>query len=67
MKHVNELRDQVSIVFAELKAGSIEPKVAKELANLAGKMVNSAKVQLDYHAMRKETTAKIFFLHSVDK
>jgi hypothetical protein len=67
MKNVNELRDQLSSVFAELRAGSIEPKVATELANLAGKMINSSKVQLDYHNMRGDKGAKITFLHSEDK
>jgi len=32
------------------------------MANLAGKMINSAKVQLDYHALRKDTPS-IKFLH----
>jgi hypothetical protein len=36
-------------------AGAIKPKEAGELANVAGKMINSAKVQLEYYALRKET------------
>jgi hypothetical protein len=35
--------------------GDIKPKEAGELANVAGKMINSAKVQLEYYALRKET------------
>jgi hypothetical protein len=42
-------------------------KAASELANLAGKMINSAKVQLEYHALRKDEDIKIAFLHSQDK
>ena len=66
MKNVSELRDHLSEVFDELRAGDIEAKNASELANLAGKMINSAKVQLDYHDMRKDENVKITFLHSED-
>lgn len=54
MENVEELRVQLSEVFAGLKAGNIKPKDAAELANLAGKMINSAKVQVEYYALRKE-------------
>ena len=54
MKNVNELRDQLAEVFTSLKNGAIEHKDAAELANLAGKMINSAKVQVEYFALRKE-------------
>jgi hypothetical protein len=67
MKNVNELRDNLSTIFEELHKGTIEVKTAAELANIAGKMINSAKAQLDYHAMRKDTTTKITFLHSTDE
>lgn len=66
MKNVSELRDHLSEVFGNLEKGQIQPKDATALASLAGKMIASAKVQLDYHAMRKETTQKISFLHSLD-
>jgi len=67
MKNVNELRDNLSETFEGLRTGTVDVKAAKELANLAGKMINSAKVQLEYHAMRKEKKQKITFLHSTDK
>ncbi len=67
MKNVNELRDQLADTFTALSNGDIEAKTAKELANLAGKMINSAKVQLEYHALRSDHDAKITFLHSTDK
>ena len=54
MKNVNELRDQLATVFAGLQSGTIPHKDASELANLAGKMINSAKVQVEYFALRKE-------------
>ena len=55
MKNVSELRDQLSQVFADLRGGAIKHTDASELANIAGKMINSAKVQLDYYALTKQT------------
>lgn len=54
MKNVSELRDQLSQVFAELRSGAIKAKDAAELANIAGKLINSAKVQIEYHSLRKD-------------
>ena len=54
MKNVDELRGQLAEVFAQLRAGEIKPGEAAELANLAGKMISSAKVQVEYYALRKE-------------
>jgi hypothetical protein len=61
MKNVSELRDQLSQVFADLRGGTIKHTDASELANIAGKMINSAKVQLDYYGHTKSTN-KIPFL-----
>ncbi len=55
MKNVEELRQHLATVFADLKAGAIKPGEAAELANIAGKMISSAKVQVEYYALRKET------------
>jgi hypothetical protein len=55
MKNVSELRDQLSQVFSDLRGGAIKHTDASELANIAGKMINSAKVQLDYYALTKQT------------
>jgi hypothetical protein len=67
MKNVSELRNELSAVYKDLRAGDVDPKVAKELANLAGKMINSAKIQIDYHTMRGDKHAKINFVHSTDE
>jgi hypothetical protein len=55
MKTVTTLRNELAEVFDKLNSGLIKPKEAGELANVAGKMINSAKVQLEYYALRKET------------
>tara|TARA_B110000046_G_scaffold149079_1_gene157127 strand:- start:30 stop:260 length:231 start_codon:yes stop_codon:yes gene_type:complete len=64
---VESLRDKLSEIFDALRDGDIPHKEAKEISNLAGKMINSAKVQLDYHSLRKDENFKINFLHSKDK
>lgn len=55
MKNAKELRDELAQTFAQLKSGTIKPSEAAELANLAGKMIASAKVQVEYFALRKES------------
>lgn len=64
MNNAEELRAELAQTFAQLKAGEIKPGEAAELANLAGKMIASAKVQVEYYALRKEAPA-IAFLESV--
>ena len=44
MKNCDELRTELALTFEKLKAGEM-PGEAAELANLAGKMIGSAKVQ----------------------
>ena len=61
MNNVQELISELSNVFASLKAGDIKHKDADSLANLAGKMINATKVQVEYYALRKEAP-KIKFL-----
>ena len=46
-----------------MKTGGITHKDASELANLAGKMINSAKVQVEYYSIRNEAPV-IKFLES---
>ena len=65
MKNVNELRSALSAVFVELRSNKLTPLEAAELANIAGKMIRSAKVQLEYYALTKETPY-IAFLESPD-
>ena len=55
MKNAEELRSELSKVFEALKAGTIKPNEAAEFSNLAGKMISSAKVQVEYYALSKQT------------
>ena len=63
MNNCDELRKELAKTFAQLKAGEIKTSEAAELANLAGKMIGSAKVQVEYYALRKEAPT-IEFLQS---
>ena len=65
MDNATKLRAELANIFSGLKAGTIKPGEAAEFANLAGKMVNSAKIQVEYYALRKESPY-IEFLHSQD-
>lgn len=42
------------MAFDQLKKGEIKRDEADSLANLAGKMIASAKVQIEYYALRKD-------------
>lgn len=55
MKTVQQLRNDLASIFDELRSGAVKREDASELANLAGKMISSAKVQVEYYAMLKET------------
>ena len=63
MKNLDQVRDRLSTIFDQLESGEIDAKKATEFANLAGKMINSAKVQVEYYALKKEVPS-ISFLDS---
>lgn len=48
MNNIKDLRDELITAFQDLKDGKINAKNAKELTNLAGKIIMTAKTQLDY-------------------
>ena len=66
MKTISDVRDQLSEIFQDLRNKDIKPNEADSLANIAGKMIASAKVQLDYYALTK-TKADIPFLDNQSK
>lgn len=65
MDNINDLREQLLHTFTELQSGALDRKDAAELANLSGKVINSAKVQLEYYSLRKEKPV-LRFLESPD-
>lgn len=54
MTTITDIRDQLIEVFNGLRDGSIDPKEAVEINNTAGKIINTAKVQIAYSALRGE-------------
>lgn len=54
MSSITKLRDDLMSVFHGLRDGTIDTKVATEMNNAAGKVINTVKVQLDYASLRKE-------------
>ncbi len=54
MKTMRELRDQIIATTAGLKDGSLDIRIAIELNNAAGKIINTVRTQLEYSKLRKE-------------
>jgi len=61
MKNVVDLRNELIVIFNQLKTGAISHADAKELNNSAGKIINSVKVELEYAGLCK-TIPSIAFL-----
>jgi hypothetical protein len=55
IENIKDLRNNLLDAFEDLKSGKLKTKDAKELTNLSGKIIMSAKVELDYNKfMRNE-------------
>ena len=54
MKNINEVRKELCDAFKDLRSGNLEVKQAAEMSNMAGKIINSIKVELEYAALKKE-------------
>lgn len=54
MNHISELTTELSALYHSLKDGTIEVKIATEMNNTAGKIINAQRVQLEYAELRKE-------------
>jgi len=50
MKNIKELRDSLLENYTQAKEGKMDLKTCKELANTAGKIINTVRVELDYLA-----------------
>lgn len=61
MNNVKELTAQLSEVFAQTKAGTMDVKQAESLANIAGKMIKANLGQLSYYELRKESPSLPFW------
>ena len=46
MKNMNDVRQQMSEIYDQLKAGEIDLKTASELANITGKFLKAEQLEL---------------------
>ena len=60
-KNVVELRNELLNVFDELRSGDLGTSEAKQAANVAGKIISSAKIQMEYNKM-VQSKSRIPFL-----
>ena len=51
MNNIKELRIELTSLFNDLRNGDVEVKVASEMNNSAGKIINSLKVELEYFSL----------------
>jgi hypothetical protein len=61
MENVKQLRDELILTYENLKAGKMGIREAKEYANVCGKIMSSAKLELMYNVYVKSGN-KIPFL-----
>lgn len=62
-KNVVQLRDALLETFDGLRAGTIGNSEAKQVANVAGKVLSSAKNEMEYNKM-VQSKSKIAFFES---
>lgn len=67
MKNIKELRDELLTTYDQLKADPRRVLQARELGNIAGKIICTAKAQLEYAALRKETPVIAFLEDAKEK
>ena len=56
IKDINDLRDRLEVLYVNLENSRIRAADAKELANISGKMISSAKIQLEQKVFLKDKT-----------
>lgn len=65
MQNITELRKSLSENYEAMKSGSMELKVGSELSNVAGKIINSLKIELEYNS-KMDYKRKIDYLEGSD-
>lgn len=51
MQNVKQLREELISIFGDLKSDKLDVKKAKELVNCAGKILTTAKLQVNYNQL----------------
>ena len=63
MQNIKELRNMLIEAFEQTKAGTMDKGTSKQLANTAGKIIHTLRIELDYiviSGQQKDLT----FLHT---
>ena len=55
MKNIRDMEKGLCEMFEQVKADPRRCGQAKELANVAGKLINAQKISMDYASMHKTT------------
>jgi len=61
MNNITELRNELTGVFKDVRAGTIDAEKAQALNNTAGKIIKSLAVELAYFEQIKQTPSIAFF------
>ncbi len=64
VNNVKDLRDELTDMFEKLRIGEIGISEAKALSNVAGKIMSTAKTQLEYNKFLGNNKSSIDFLKS---
>lgn len=67
MRHISELTKELSALYDGLKNGTVDVKIAAEMNNTAGKIINTQRVQLEYAELRKEQPDIVFMSTKKEK
>jgi len=54
MKDIEALRDELATMYDKVKANKVDADQAKMLTNVAGKIIGSLRVELEYAALNGE-------------
>lgn len=63
-KNIKELRDDLLNIYGRIENKQIPLNMAKEKANVAGKILGSLKLQMEYNDKRGQKDKEIDFLNS---
>lgn len=66
IENIVDLRQDLTDIYQQLRGGQIGIREAKEIANVAGKIIGSVKIQLEYNVYTK-TKERIPFLETTPK
>lgn len=61
MKNMTEMRTELLGVLTDLRKGKVDPKIASQINNTAGKVIKTCHAQMEYRRQQKKPS-KIAFL-----